>query len=203
MPKIYTVLSPLRDMDDIVAFIFTGPNPPAQDDYNCTPLLVRCKRVLEALEWLKLNHHDYADLGILYSNLKEYPEHVPPVVVDYQHKHSNKYFEMTSVHDMESEDGTRTGICPLTFHGITSEQYLNASTEILKAVTMLHLTNVQKFIAIGHAEYPESIWKNTGLCPQMFPWLFPYGISGIGDQCQKGVILDATHKRHLLMYNDK
>ena len=130
--KIYTILSPpVKDLDDFVAFIFMGPNPPTQDNYNCTPLLIRRNEVLEALNWLKLNHCEYSDLKISHRNLDGYPENIPPVVAVYQYRESNKILEAMSVHDMETEDGTRAEICPLTVHGITSEKYVDASTETL------------------------------------------------------------------------
>ena len=204
VPKLYTVLPPpIKEMNDCIAFIFTGPTKPTQEDYKRTPLLVRRKNILDALEWLKLNHRDYADLEISYRNLEEYPEDVPPVVIDYRHRQTNKDTEATSVHDMEPEDGTRNGICPLTVHGITGEQYVDASTETLKTIALEHLTDMGKFIAIGCAEEPESIWKNPTLYPKMFPWLFPYGLGCIGEQQHKGLMSDAAHKRHLLMYHDK
>ena len=141
--KIYHILPPpVKDMDDVIAFIFTGPNPPTQEDFNRTPLLIRRQKVMEALEWLKLNHRDYADLEISYKNLSDYPEDVPPVVVEYRRRDTNKVVEATSVHDTEVDDGTTTGICPLTVHGITGEQYANASTQVLKAVAMEHLTDM-------------------------------------------------------------
>ena len=60
VPKVYTVLPPpAEEMDDCIAFIFTGPTQPTQENYKCTPLLVRWNKILEALEWLKLNHCDY------------------------------------------------------------------------------------------------------------------------------------------------
>jgi hypothetical protein len=37
----------------------------------------------------------------------------------------------------------------------------------------------------------------------MMPWLFPYGLGGIGNSLQNGHISDIAHKRHLLMYYDK
>jgi hypothetical protein len=37
----------------------------------------------------------------------------------------------------------------------------------------------------------------------MMPWLFPYGLGGIGNTVQKGKVSDTVHKRHLLMYYDK
>ena len=107
------------------------------------------------------------------------------------------------MHDTEVDDGTTTGICPLTVHGITGEQYANASTQVLKMVAMEHLTDMGQFLAVGHSEEPEGIWQNPALYPQMFPWLFPYGLGGNGDQRHKGTISDAAHKRHLLMYHDK
>ena len=83
MHKIYHILPPpVKDMDDVIAFIFTGTNPPTQEDFNYTPLLIRRQKVMEALEWLKLNHHDYADLEISYKNLSDYPEYVLPVSTD-------------------------------------------------------------------------------------------------------------------------
>src|SRR6266536_3045228 len=37
----------------------------------------------------------------------------------------------------------------------------------------------------------------------MMPWLFPYGLGGIGNDLQSGRLSDIAHKRHLLMYHDK
>src|SRR6267378_1215439 len=37
----------------------------------------------------------------------------------------------------------------------------------------------------------------------MFPWLFPYGLGGIGHERQRHKLSDAEHKRHLLLYYDK
>jgi hypothetical protein len=37
----------------------------------------------------------------------------------------------------------------------------------------------------------------------MMPWLFPYGLGGIGNNLQNGCISDIAYKRHLLMYHDK
>lgn len=202
--KIYTILPPpLEELDDIIAFIFTGPCQPTQEDFKRTPLLVRRKKVMKALEWLKLNHIDYQDLQISYENLNQYPEDVPPVVVDYRHSATNKLVESTSVHDMENEDGTRNGICSLTVHGLTGEEYATATPDALKAVALDHLDNKGKMIAFGRASEPESIWRNPSLYPQMFPWLFPYGLGGVGHSRQKGKLSDAAHKRHLLMYHDK
>jgi len=54
-------------------------------------------------------------------------------------------------------------------------------------------------LAISCAENPESIYNNPQLYCQMFPWLFPYGLGGIGTT----KLSEKEHKRHLLMYHDK
>jgi hypothetical protein len=50
MQKIYTVLPPpIEEMDEVLAFIFTGPCQPTQDDFCRIPLLVRRNKVAKAL----------------------------------------------------------------------------------------------------------------------------------------------------------
>ena len=64
-PKIYTVLPPPRDdIDDVLAILFTGPSKPTSEDFARTPFLVRRNAVINALNWLKLNHADYADIEV-------------------------------------------------------------------------------------------------------------------------------------------
>jgi hypothetical protein len=122
MQKIYTVLPPpIEEMDEVLAFIFTGPCQPTEDDFRSITLLVHRNKVAKALEWLKLNHMDYADLEISNKNLESYPEDSPPVVINYRHSVTNRIPEATSVHDMELEHGTEEGMCPFTVHTLTSE----------------------------------------------------------------------------------
>jgi hypothetical protein len=84
-PKIYQKLPPsIEDLDDVLAFIFTGPCKPTPEDMQRTPLLVRRRKICNALEWLKLNHVDYYDLDISYENLEKYPENGSPVVIAYR-----------------------------------------------------------------------------------------------------------------------
>ena len=131
-PKIYDILPPpIKEMDEVLAFIYTGPWKPTKSDFERTPLLVRHKKVAAALEWLKLNHCDYFDLEISYKNLREYPEDSPPVVVDYRESSSNKDPESTAINDMEEETGTETGQCTFVVHGLTGGEY---STKSLKAL---------------------------------------------------------------------
>ena len=50
MPKIYNVLPPpIEEMDEVLAFIYTGPCKPTKADFIRTPLLVRRLKVSKAL----------------------------------------------------------------------------------------------------------------------------------------------------------
>jgi Helitron helicase-like domain at N-terminus len=69
----------------------------------------------------------------------------------------------------------------------------------LKALALRYLNSGGKVLAVGHSDRIESLWNNTQLYPQMFPWLFPYGVGGIGTTH----LSHKEHKRHLLMYHDK
>ena len=174
MPKIYNVLPPsIEEMDEVLAFIYTGPCKPTKADFQRTPLLVRRLKVSKALHWLKLNHIDYYDCEISDKNLASYPEEGPPVVVDYHPSSSNKNPEATSVHDMEDEDGTTEGPCPFIVHGLTGEEFSTKTMKTIKAIALRHLTSEGKILAVGHAETPESIYGNPQLFPSMLPWLFP------------------------------
>jgi hypothetical protein len=149
------------------------------------------------------NHIGYADLEISYKNLEDYPEDGPPVVIDYRHSTGEKDPESTAVHDKEHEDGASSGDCPFVVHGLTGEELETKSIKALIAIAMDHMAQNQKILAIGHEENPQSIYNNPLLYPQMFPWLFPYGIGGIGNAFHKGNISSLSHKGHLLMYHDK
>ena len=187
-----------------MAFIYTGPCKPTAKDFERTPLLVRRNKVGNALSWLKLNHCDYYDLEISQRNLESYPECGPPVIVEYLSSVHNKALEATSVHDNEEEAGTSSGPCPFAVHGITGEEYSTKTLKALKAIAIGHLMKDGKILAVGHASQPESLYNNPQLYPQMMPWLFPYGLGGIGNQYQKNShISDLMYKRHLLLYHDK
>jgi hypothetical protein len=205
-PKIYHKLPPpIEDLDEVLAFIFTGPCLPTEDDLKRTPLLVRRNKVGEALEWLKLNHSDYHDLNIDYECLNSYPEDRPPVVVTYRKAFANKLPESASAFDNEIEEGVDTGQCPFTVNGITGEKLNDMAPKALAAVAAKHLKEENgKVLSISHAETPQSIYDNPQLYPMMFPWLFPYGLGGVGSvNCEEVKISDIMHKRKLLMYHDK
>ena len=200
VPKIYNMLPPPReDLDETLAILFTGPCKPTAEDFARTPFLVRRNAVIKALQWLKLNHANYADLEISYLNAMQYGEDMPPVSVEYRPSATNKVPEGTSVHDNLEEDGTVEGQCSFTVHGLTGEAYNSMTPNALKAMALRHLNSGGKVLAVGHSDQLQSMWNNPDLYPQMFPWLFPYGMGGIGSTR----ISHKEHKRHLLMYHDK
>ncbi|KAA1470362.1 hypothetical protein DENSPDRAFT_745576, partial [Dentipellis sp. KUC8613] len=117
MPKIYQALPPPRaDLDEVLAYIYIGSIKPSEEDHKRSPMLVRRNKVKIALEWLKLNHSNYADLDISESNLAEYPENVPPVVCDYRRPPEHKNSENLAVNKNEEEEGTDKGPCPFIVH---------------------------------------------------------------------------------------
>src|SRR6266545_5027796 len=73
------------------------------------------------------------------------------------------------------------------------------SSKPLKAAALKHLNLGGSMLAVGHSSEPQLMYNNLQLYPQIFPWLFPYGLDGIGSM----KLSDKEHKRHLLMYHDK
>ena len=47
------------------------------------------------------------------------------------------------------------------------------------------------------------MFKNAQLFPSMMPWLFPYGLGGIGNSNIIGPMSSLAQKKWLLMYQDK
>jgi hypothetical protein len=197
VPKIYNKLPPpMEELDEVLAILFTGPCEPTEKEFQRTPLLVRRNYVAKALEWLKLNHSDYSDLEIAYDELDRYPENSSPVSVHFCHSLTNKVPEGTSVFDDMLDDGVDQGECPFVVHGLMGEQLDTKSVSALKGIDW---NNHGGALAILHGASPQSIYNNPNLYPQVFPWLFPYGLGGIGAT----KLSDKSHKRHLLMFHDK
>ena len=200
VPKVYNILPPPRDdLDEVLAILYTGPCKPTTDDLQRLPFFVRRNYVVRALEWLKLNHRDYADIEISQDNLLQYSETDIPVSIEYRECSSNKVPEGTSKYDLEAEHGVTEGECSFSVHGLTGESIEMMSSEALKAAALKHLNIGGSMLAVGHSSEIESIYNNPQLYPQMFPCLFPYGLGGIGSTN----LSDKEHKRHLLMYHDK
>lgn len=198
--KVYNILPPPCDeINDVLAILFTGPCHPTPEELKRTPFLVSRKKVASALEWLRLNHCDYADIEISKENLESYPDNGIPVSIQYQSSTTNKVSEGTSVFDNTEEDGTDTGQCSFSVHGLTSELLDAMPLNTVKAMAIQHLNNGGKMMAVGHSEEPVRMWKNARYYPQMFPWLYPYGLGGMEIE---GISSEA-HIKWALMYHDK
>lgn len=104
---------------------------------------------------------------------------------------------------MDDTEGTETGPCTFTVHGLTGPEYEQSTIKELKAKALRHLNIGGKSLGIGHEETAQSLYHNQQLFPQMFPWLFPYGHGGLDNPVHKNRLGDLSHKRHLLMYHDK
>ncbi|KAF9458818.1 hypothetical protein BDZ94DRAFT_1172861, partial [Collybia nuda] len=179
--KVYNVLPPPReDLDEVLAILFTGPCQPSPDDLKRTPLLVRRNPVKKALEWLKLNHIGYSDIEISAKNLSQYPEDVPPVSIMWRESLTNTIKESVSLNDKGEEDGIIEGDCPFVVHGLTGGEMSAKSIEALKGIALKHWRSGKKVLRVGHSANPCKSYNNPSLYPQMFPWLFPYGLGGIG-----------------------
>ena len=84
IPKICNILPPpIEELDEVIAFMFTGVAQPYLEDTKRKPMLACRRYISAALEWLKINHSDYADIQISQENLKLYLEEGPPVIIDY------------------------------------------------------------------------------------------------------------------------
>src|SRR6266545_2634941 len=140
IPKIYNILPfPRDDLNEMLAILFTGPCKPTKEDFARTPFLVRRNAVINALEWLKLNHKDYANIEISHENAMQYDEDIPPVSVEYQHSEFKKVPEGTSVFDSEVDNGTVEGDCVFTVHGLTGEACNSMTPNAIKALALKHL----------------------------------------------------------------
>ncbi|KAJ3977781.1 hypothetical protein EV361DRAFT_787432, partial [Lentinula raphanica] len=118
-PKIYNILPPPRkDMDDVLAVMFSGTSKPTDDDYRRALLLIRHNVVAAALQCLIVNHYDYSDVTFSPENLQQYPEDQPPVAVEFFMKGSNRNAEGVSLHDNFDDDGIEGDECVFTVHGI-------------------------------------------------------------------------------------
>src|SRR6202451_90804 len=160
-------------------------------------MLVRHLNVSKALYWLKLNHIDYYDCEISEKNLASYPKDGPSVVVDYYPSSSNKNPESTSVNSSPVKPWTINGQGP---SDVPSSSSISTKTmKTIKAIALRHLTSEGKILAIGHADTPESMNGNPQLFPSMLPWLFLYGLGGIGQTEHKHKLSSMMHKRHLLI----
>lgn len=126
------------------------------------------------------------------------------------------------MHDCEEEEGVSQGPLPFVVHGLTGEELPEMSTAAFKTAAMAYLKTKVVYapppipgdetgkpparrkrkapvLAISRSKTPESLFNNPSLYPQMFPWLYPYGLGGMGMSSTS----DDIWKRSMMMYHDK
>ncbi|KAJ7831944.1 hypothetical protein B0H14DRAFT_3087820 [Mycena olivaceomarginata] len=141
--------------------------PPSKTEMNevlafgRTPMLVRRKKVADALNWLKLNHEGYTELEISEENLNSYAERDVPVVVDFKQTKEEVHHSVPTaaraVNESLEEQGTATGPCTFAVHGLTDKG---------------------NTLGVGRSKDPVSMYNRPDAYPGMFPRLFPSGKGG-------------------------
>ena len=207
-PKIYDILPPPKnEIENILTVLFVGCSAPTTDDLKWTPLLVRHKKVYDALTWLVLNHQNYHNVIISTVNLHTYNDDQIPVPVEWisNSQTGNVDPYVAASNDTNEEEGTHEGACEFTVQGLTDNTVQNFSIEQYKAYALQHLMQGGKILAVGHSAYPESIYDNPQLYPQMFPWLFPYGLGGLKENhdIHQSATTENRKLQMLLLYHDK
>ncbi|KAJ7626515.1 hypothetical protein DFH06DRAFT_967100, partial [Mycena polygramma] len=144
--KVMLKLPPSKlEMNEILAFVYTGSEAPTPEDFERTPMLVRRQKVVDSLNWLKLNHEGYEELEISEENLSTYKERDVPVVVDFQRTkeepHDSVPTAARAVNVNLEEQGTSSGPCTFAVHGLTGPEYSSAPMHTIKMIALQHLTN--------------------------------------------------------------
>ncbi|KAJ3753326.1 hypothetical protein EV360DRAFT_53660, partial [Lentinula raphanica] len=168
-PKIYDVLPPPKEeLEEVLAIMFSGTAQPTDEEYRRSLVFVRRNVIAEAIKYCILNHSDYEDVTFSPNNLMGYSETVPIVAIEFFEKNSNRAPEGVSVHDNLEDDGTESGECVFTVHGIIGDDLQHMSAEAQKARALKHLDEGGKFMRTSHSNKPESIYDNPHLYPKMF-----------------------------------
>jgi len=166
------------------------------------PLLVRRNKVAKALEWLKLNHRDYADLEISHKNLESYPEDSSPVVINYRYSATNKIPE-APVSMTWSLNMALKKACVLS-------QYIHSQVKNMTLPVQKHWKPCSKTSwwwwkgscnwtfkrSTIYLEKSTTVPSNVSMALSLwFGWYWSWR--------QRHKLSDAEHKRHLLLYHDK
>ncbi|KZT22537.1 hypothetical protein NEOLEDRAFT_1157681 [Neolentinus lepideus HHB14362 ss-1] len=152
-PKIYDVLPPPKsELDEVLAFIYTGAAQPTDEELKRTPSL------------------DYFDINISYDNLKSYKDNMPPVVISYHPQVKGNDTLGKSLHDDGEDEGTNSGPCPLVAIAI---KHLTSGGKIMAVGHAEHPESIYNnphlypqmfpwlfpygFGGIGHSNYYQKI----------------------------------------------
>ncbi|KAI9068753.1 hypothetical protein FKP32DRAFT_1608721 [Trametes sanguinea] len=127
--------------------------PPCEDIEECLaifriPFLVRHRRVLRTLQWLKLNHIDYENIMISRQNMEQYPEDEPPTGVS---------GEILVVYQSIPEHAVEDGPCSFIVYGLVGGDLVSMTYEEKKAYAIKYFDSGGKALSYGHDNSPQSI----------------------------------------------
>lgn len=121
--KVYSVLLPPHaEFDDCLAILSKGLRHPLAD-MRRTPVILRHTVVLAALQWLHLNHVDYANVTISPSNLQQCPDAGLLVTVNHLTSDGMTGADSLRVNELGEEHGTECGECPIVMEGLCGVRY--------------------------------------------------------------------------------
>ncbi|KAF9020384.1 hypothetical protein BDZ89DRAFT_958425, partial [Hymenopellis radicata] len=126
-PKMYDILPPPREeIEEAIVMFYTGPKKPDAEHFRKLPLVVRPSVVRNALNWLRLNHSEYMDLGPpSEENLKTYPTDMPPISLHYKEGVADTNITIDpSVHENKDDQGIdiEENECAFIIHGLVGNQ---------------------------------------------------------------------------------
>ena len=203
VPQFAKILPPpRRDFGMCLAILFVGSCRPTPEDLKRTPFLVRRSAVWDALLWLRDNHSAYSDVELRRANLLEYGEGALPVSALHHPVESAEDISASESLPVHHREESSDDSCSFAVHALTADQLeeLPRASRIAKAIE--HIRAGGKALAYGHAEQPESIFKNPKLLPGMFPWLFPYGLGGLENRNIRGRLGRDRQIQHCMLYHD-
>src|SRR5690606_16298484 len=127
-----------------------------------SPLLVRRRKVLSALQWLKLNHRDYEQVLIDHKALNDYDEEGIPVVIYHRPIASESGNQPSSAMPLynEEERGTEYGPCPYSVHGLTTTKFSELTPTKRKDIAIQWLTEGGGALGVGRGATPLSLYDN-------------------------------------------
>jgi hypothetical protein len=145
---------PINVFYDEIAVIFVS-SPDAtvtEESLSKSPLLVRRKRILDALQWLKANNPLYKEVRIAEETLLDYPEHGPEAFENNQ------------------------GSVPISAHGILDTDQVDATYKMCKLEAMRMLkASTTPFVKFASGNTPIQTSYNPSMYGSLWPTLYSYG----------------------------
>ena len=194
---------PKKEIRECLAILFVGSAKPTDDDIKRTPFLVRLQVVRTWLNWLRLNHASYTDVQLSEENLATYAEGEAPVAIVSRIRPENHPDESLAVFETENVHATDSGDCLFTVHGLDGAELVNMTLEAVVSISIRYFDSGGHALTYGHDIKPAPMNDNVLLYPDMFPWLYPYGLGGFNNDLMKTNLPLSLQIRANLFYADR